>query len=52
MIVNNLLLINSERDINNVFKNMNEGFSGNLLSLNFRKTHFMQFLTKNGFSIK
>jgi hypothetical protein len=31
-----------------VFKNTNEWFSGNLLSLNFGKTHFTQFLTKNG----
>ena len=31
-----------------IFKNMNEWFSANLLSLNFSKTHFMQFLTKNG----
>jgi hypothetical protein len=30
-------------------KNMNEWFSSNLLSLSLRKTHFMQFMTKNSF---
>jgi len=30
-----------------VFKNMNEWFSSNLLSLNFGKTHFTQFLAKH-----
>jgi len=30
-----------------VLKNVNERFSYNLLSLNFGKTHFMQFITKH-----
>jgi len=29
-----------------VLKNVNEWFSYNLLSLNFGKTHFMQFIIK------
>jgi hypothetical protein len=29
------------------FKNMNEWFNENLLSLNFDKTYFMKFQTKN-----
>jgi len=45
VIVNNLCSANFERDINFVFKNMNEWFSVDLLSINFSKTHFMQFLT-------
>ena len=51
-IVNNLSLADFERDINVVFKNVNEWFSVDLLSLNFSKTHFMKFLTKNGSSMK
>jgi hypothetical protein len=30
-----------------VFKNMNDWFNANLLSLNFDKTYFMKFQTKN-----
>jgi hypothetical protein len=52
VIVSNLSLPDFEKDVNVVFKNMNEWFSANLLSLNFGKTHFMQFLTKNGSSMK
>ena len=48
VIVSNQSLTNFERDINIVFKNMNEWFSANLFSLNFCKSHFMRFLTKNG----
>ena len=48
VMVNNPSLFNSESDINMVFKNANEWFSGNLLSLNCGKTHRMHFLTKNG----
>jgi hypothetical protein len=40
VIVNNPSLINSERDVYMVFKNMNVWFSGNLLSINFGKTLF------------
>jgi hypothetical protein len=35
------------KDINMTFKNINEWFKSNLLSLNFDKTNFMQFITKN-----
>lgn len=52
VIVNNLSLADFERDINVAFKNMNEWFSADLLSLNFSKTHFVQFVTKNGPSMK
>jgi len=52
VIVNNLSLADFERDINVVFKNMNEWCSADLLSLNFSKSHFMQFVTKNGSSMK
>ncbi|PNF41624.1 hypothetical protein B7P43_G10456 [Cryptotermes secundus] len=30
-----------------IFKNINDWFQDNLLSLNFEKTHFIEFLTKN-----
>jgi hypothetical protein len=52
VIVDNPSSINSQRDIHMVFENMNEWFSGNLLSLNFGKTHFTQFLTKMALSMK
>ena len=52
VVVINLSLVDFERDINVVFKNMNVWFSANLFSLNLSKTHFMQFLTKNGSSMK
>jgi hypothetical protein len=45
--VNNPSLTNFERDINVVFTNMNEWFSVNLRSLNFGKTQFMHFITRN-----
>jgi RNA processing factor Prp31 len=48
VIVSNPNLTDFERDINMVFKNMNEWFSVNLHSLNFCKSQFMQFLIKNG----
>ena len=48
VIVNNPSLINSERDINMVFRNTNEWFSGNFLSLNCGKIHHLQFLAKIG----
>jgi hypothetical protein len=35
------------KDINTTFKNINEWFKANLLSLNFDKTNFIQFITKN-----
>jgi hypothetical protein len=34
-------------DINKVFGNINDWFKINLLSLNFDKTYYIQFLTKN-----
>jgi hypothetical protein len=35
-----------EKVIHKIFKNTNKRFSSNLLSPNFGKTHFMQFITK------
>jgi hypothetical protein len=35
------------KDINMIFKNINEWFKANLLSLNFDKTNFIQFIPKN-----
>jgi hypothetical protein len=33
--------------INTVFQTLNDWFWNNLLSLNFGKTHFIRFVTKN-----
>jgi hypothetical protein len=46
VIVNSPNFFYFERNINMVFKNMNEWFNANLLSLNFDKTDFMKFQTK------
>ena len=40
---------NFERKFNIVFQIMNEWFNSNLLLLNFDKTYYMQFTTKNRF---
>ena len=45
--VNKLNSTDFDKFINTVFKNMNEWFSSNLLSLYFGKTHFKQFLTQH-----
>jgi hypothetical protein len=47
VIVNSPNFFDFEQNINMVFKNMNEWFNANLLSLNFDKTYFMKFQTKN-----
>jgi len=39
--------MNFERNFNIVFKTMKKWFNSNLLSLNFDKTYYMQFITKN-----
>jgi hypothetical protein len=46
IIVTNPKPIDFIKDINMTFKNINEWFKANLLSLNFDKT-FIQFITKN-----
>ena len=41
--------MNFERKLNRVFQIMKEWFNSNFLLLNFDKTHYMQFITKNKF---
>jgi hypothetical protein len=47
LIISNPNSINFERNINKIIKDINEWFHTNLLQLNFDKTHFIQFMTKN-----
>jgi hypothetical protein len=49
----NIIVANSNpthfiSDITTIFEYLNKWFRANSLSLNFDKTHFMQFTTKNG----
>ena len=39
--------MNFERNLNIVFKAIKKWFNSNLLLLNFDKTYYMQFITKN-----
>jgi hypothetical protein len=39
------------KEINNTIDNVNDWFRGNSLSLNFDKTYFLQFSTKNSYEI-
>ena len=41
------ILTNYSKDINRVFKLINIWFKGNFFSLNFEKTHYIHFITKN-----
>jgi len=41
-----------KEDINNIIDNINDWFRGNSLSLNFDKTYFLQFRSKNSHEIK
>jgi hypothetical protein len=34
-----------------MFKDINDWFKANLLTLNFDKTYFIQFLTKNSYAV-
>jgi hypothetical protein len=47
VIINDPCLMNFERNLNINFGIVNEWFNSNLLSLNFDKTYYMQFITKN-----
>jgi len=47
VIVSKPSLMNCERNLSIVFKIMMKWFNSNLLSLNFDKTYYMQFLTNN-----
>jgi hypothetical protein len=40
-----------KEDINNIIDNTNDWFRGNSLSLNFDKTYFLQFRSKNSYEI-
>jgi len=37
--------------MNELFRDVNEWFKTNLLSLNLKKTHYLQFRNKNGWEI-
>jgi hypothetical protein len=39
--------VDFKNDIITVFEHTNKWFKANLLSLNFDKTHYIQFITKN-----
>jgi hypothetical protein len=47
VIVNEPYLTNFESILNIVFRIIKKWFNSNLLSLNFDKTYYMQFVTKN-----
>jgi len=47
VIISDPCFMNFERNLNIVFKTMKKWFNSNLLSLNFDKTYYMHFVTKN-----
>jgi hypothetical protein len=47
VIINDPNLMNFERNLNTNFRIVNEWFNSNFFSLNFDKTYYMQFITKN-----
>ena len=49
VIISEPCLVNFKRKLNIVFQIMREWFNSNFLSLNFDKTYYMQFITKNKF---
>jgi hypothetical protein len=49
VVINDPCLINFERNLNINFRTVNEWCNSNLLSLNFYKTYYIQFVTKNKF---
>jgi len=49
VIISEICLMNFEIKLNIVFQIMQEWFNSNFLSLNFDKTYYMQFITKNKF---
>jgi len=46
VIISDSCFMNFERNLNIVFTTMKKRFNSNLLSLNFDKTYYMQFITK------
>jgi hypothetical protein len=51
IIITNSSLIVYENSIIHIFKNINDWFKDNLLTPNFDKTYFIQFLTKNSYAM-
>ena len=49
LIISNPDLINFRDDVNKILQRIHEWFDANFISLNWKKTHFMQFTTKNNF---
>jgi len=49
VIISEPCLVNFKRKLNIVFQIMREWFNSNFLSLNFDKTYYVQFITKNKF---
>ena len=46
IIITNSKPLAFRNNINEVFREINEWFQGNLLSLNYDETYFLQFVTK------
>ena len=51
IIITNPNFTDFENSVNKIFQHISELFSANFLSLNLDKTYYMQFVTKNSFSI-
>ena len=51
IIVTNPSLSEFKEHINTIIRNINDGFRGNTLSLNFDKTYFLKFRPKNSYEI-
>jgi hypothetical protein len=52
IIVNNPNLVNFKNDIISSFRQLNEWFNINLLSLNYNKTQYIQFRTTNSQTVQ
>jgi hypothetical protein len=51
IIVTNPSHLDYKNNIINIFENINDWFKANLLTLNFDKTYYIQFITKNSSTI-
>jgi hypothetical protein len=51
IIITNSIPADFENNIIKIFKDINDRFKANLLTLNFVKTYFIQFLTKNSYAM-
>jgi hypothetical protein len=47
LVTNSVVFRDHENNIIQIFKSINDWFKANLLTLNFDKTYFIQFFTKN-----